>query len=101
MTKFDFFTNSESYSFCREILEVIVGCSEKSRAEAVTMLNKYWGDLTDVEEEFRLYAETPYYWAMCIIHHPTIGDNNPEWYLDEKFMPPPDWIKKRYYYFGD
>jgi hypothetical protein len=26
---------------------------------------------------------------MTIIHHPTIGDNKPEWFRDRSLWPPP------------
>lgn len=97
MMNFEFCKNKESLGFCREILDILVKCAGRSSSEAANMLAEYWNDLDDVEDEFNLYSETPYYWAMCIAHHPTIGDNNPEWYKSAKYMPPPQWIREKYY----
>ncbi len=92
---FPFSKDSESDAFLREIAELIEILGQKSADEAFQMMSPYWKGVNDIRQR-ELERETPYYWAMCILH-PAIGDNQPEWYHDQRFWPPPDRIRRKYY----
>jgi hypothetical protein len=65
-------------------------CCGKHSVEADELIRKFWSDQIYLEDDMFLYQETPYYYAMCIAHHPTLGDNQPEWYLNPKYYPAPE-----------
>jgi len=97
MYSFQFKTNSKTSQLCIEIIEIMEKCCGLSGDESAQMINKFWSGIGDLNKEHLLFSETPYYWARCIVHHPSIGDNNPEWYLDQRYMPPPQWVIDKYY----
>ena len=53
------------------------------------MIQGYWAGVKDIESDPFLYEEPPYYYAMCIAHHPQLGDNRVDWYRDPALWPPP------------
>jgi len=64
----------------REILIAELGIG---RDEATQLMNSYWVGIDDLNETDEiLLSEEPFYYAFCIIHHPTLRDNQPEWYTD-------------------
>lgn len=93
---FSFSKDQEHRDFLEEILSLLGKLGQKSEDEGRMMIQRYWEGVSDVRDE-DILRETPYYWAMSILHHPAIGDNQPEWYLDARFMPPPEWIRLKYY----
>lgn len=96
MTIFPFSKDPERSAFLGEVVGLIETLGHKSIDEAIGMTKKYWEGVIDIRDEY-IMSETPYYWAMCILHHPSIGDNQPKWYLDHRLMPPPEWIRRKYY----
>jgi hypothetical protein len=90
---FPFSKDSESDAFLREIAELIEILGQKSADEAFQMMGLYWKGVNDIRQK-ELRRETPYHWAMCILH-PATGDK--EWYHDQRFWPPPEWICRKYY----
>ncbi len=56
---------------------------------AIASINAYWGDVADIESDALLFSEPAYYYAMCIAHHPEIGDGKINWIHDKDFWPPP------------
>ena len=96
MTTFAFATDAADHAFLEDVLRLVQALGGKSWSEAHLMLHQYWASTSDFSDS-AVHSETPYYWAMCILHHPTIGDDQPEWYLDARFMPPPEPIRSQYY----
>ncbi|HIE29908.1 TPA: hypothetical protein EYP66_21780 [Candidatus Poribacteria bacterium] len=69
----------------------------KNNQEAVQPVNMYWeGEGIFENDDFRLH-EAPYYWAICIAHDKTIGDNRPNWDKDAALWPPPKDFLERWY----
>ena len=79
MSRFPFATTERAQRFCLRVKEAIVIFSGKSENEAETLIAKFWAGQDDIEADQLLYHEAPYYYAMCIAHHPVIGDNQPDW----------------------
>ncbi|MCB2153267.1 hypothetical protein KQI84_00145 [bacterium] len=91
MNKFRFCKSEESQKFFSEIVQMLMKYGEKTEEEAVDLVSRCWKDCDDIDAEGPLiYHEIPYYYAMCILHHPVLGDGNVEWYLDKSYWPPPD-----------
>jgi hypothetical protein len=87
----------EGRAFLKEIRQALVKCCGKTTAQAGTLTRQYFSHLRYLEDDIYLYRETPYHYAMCIAHHPVLGDNQPEWYFDQRYWPPPEWIVRKYY----
>jgi len=87
----------EGRAFLKEIRQVLVKCCGKTTAEAGTLTRQYFSHLRCLEDDIYLYRETPYHYAMCIAHSALLGDNQPEWYRDQRYWPPPEWIIRKYY----
>jgi hypothetical protein len=84
-----FTRTEEGRAFIERIAQALVECCGKESEEAETLIRAFWADLRFLEDDSLLYTETPYYYAMCIAHHPKLGDNQPEWYLSPEYFPPP------------
>lgn len=95
--KFSFETTEDTYEYCMEVVECLRTYCGKSEEEAVQIVNMYWEDEEIFgDDDFRLH-EAPYYWAMCIAHDKTIGDNRPNWDKDPALWPPPKDFLERWY----
>jgi len=95
--KFVFETTLETQGYCEEVVNCIVKYGNKPEAAAVELVNLFWKDKKEFFElDFRLH-EDPYYWAMCIIHDRSIGDNRPHWEKDPALSPPPKEFLDRWY----
>lgn len=97
MNDFHFKVDDESELFLNEIVDMLIAFGGKTQSESIVAINTYWKAYTDIRDVGFLFAETPYYWAMCMLHHPVIGDGDVFWYLDSMYMPPPKWVRDRYY----
>lgn len=89
MNDFPFVHSDQGRSFCKRVHEALVRFCGKSDLEADSLLRAYWAKYDDIESDPLLYHESPYFYAMCIAHHPEIGDNQPGWYKDRSLWPPP------------
>jgi hypothetical protein len=89
---FSFALSDESQRFCSRIVEALVKFCGKTELEAIALVRAYWEDQSDIESDPLLYHEPPYYYAMCIAHHPRIGDGRVVWWKEPGLWPPPqDW----------
>jgi hypothetical protein len=89
MSSFDFHTTEESEQFCLRIRNALVAFFGVTERQAVELINEYWKDVESIDSDPFLLSEPPYYYAMCIGHHPVFGDGQPRWEQDEKWWPPP------------
>lgn len=95
--KFTFNTTEETYQYCLDVVDCLQTYCNKTREEAHQLLENFWaGDLTFDNNDVRLH-ECPYYWAMGIAHHQTLGDNYLDWIRDSSIWPPPQDYRERYY----
>lgn len=95
--EFSFITTDLTYEYCCEVVECLVTYCQKTQPEALRLVNAVWQDESIFDEEDLRLHEYPYYWAMCIAHHYTLGDNEPNWYQDSKLWPPPkEYLEKHY-----
>lgn len=80
--------------FCNEIVECMIEYGKLSRGEAQLLLANSNICATNSEEDLdMIWHETPYYWAMWLIHF----KKNPDWHKDPKLWPPPqDYLDKWY-----
>ncbi len=88
--EFTFTTSKKTRWYFDEVMEVLQKFGEVSKEEAVNLMNRFWKskDLSNDDKDLTFH-ETPYYWAMCILHHPVLGDGNIDWERDPAFWPPP------------
>jgi hypothetical protein len=89
MTEFNFKTSAESYVFCHRIREALTKFIGFDDQTAVSKINLYWDDVDSIDDDPLLMSEPAYYYAMCIGHHPMIGDGQKDWEHDERWWPPP------------
>lgn len=87
--EFPFARSEMSKAFCRRVREAVVLFGDKSPEEACDLIRRFWHYLDDIEEDVFLYREPPYYYAMCILHHPVLGDDRLDWIRDDRLWPPP------------
>ena len=88
-SRYDFATTSESEAFCHRIEEALVAFCGKSEDEAIALINGYWLHRSRIDGDPLLFSESPYYYAMCMAHHPTLGENRINWHEDPALWPPP------------
>lgn len=93
--RYQFAKTEQAQKFCEEILEAIVASSTVTEDIAISKIETYWEKRTDIESDPLLYHELPYYYAMCILHHPVLGDNVPFWWKDPTQWPPPERFQSR------
>ena len=90
MQQFPFATSLESQQMLSNITTAIMRFGDRSESEAVRMVTEYWRNSTDILiDDPLLFHECAYYYAMCILHHPTIGDGIERWEKDQRYWPPP------------
>lgn len=89
MRKLAFFVTDETREYCDAVVWCLVEYGKKDHENAVELVNQYWKDEPSFEDDDFRQHEPPYFWAMCIIHDPVLGDNYPSWWDDPKFWPPP------------
>ncbi|HYT91156.1 MAG TPA: hypothetical protein VEL76_20755 [Gemmataceae bacterium] len=89
MGEFPFARTELAYQFCQRVKDALLRFCGKTEAEAVQLIGEYWAHRENIEEDRLLFHEVPYYYAMCMAHHPVIGDNNPFWWKDPHLWPPP------------
>lgn len=89
MATYEFAKSQSAKEFCDEIEKVLVIEGKKTTTEAERLIKQFWSGRSDIEEDQLLYRELPYYYAMCILHHPILGDNYPFWWKNPEFWPPP------------
>lgn len=95
MAPFRFRTTPESYQFCVRIRDALVLFLGLTETEAVHLINEYWKDVESIDDDPLLMSEPPYYYAMCIGHHPILGDGQLRWEQDERWWPPPRGWERR------
>ena len=88
-TPFPFARNSDSIAFCCRIRDAMVQFCNIDATAAERMIREYWHGVADIAEDPFIFSEPAYYYAMCIAHHPLIGDNDPNWYRRTTLWPPP------------
>lgn len=89
MNKFVFSVTDDTQKYCDEVVRLLIKYGCKNKHDAVLLVNMFWSDETIFSDcDLRLH-EPPYFWAMCIIHDPTLGLNHPSWWKDPKYWPPP------------
>jgi hypothetical protein len=86
---FTFDTSEESEAFCLRICDALMEVFGCSRDKAIWLVNQYWKDAKSIEDDPLLYHESAYYYAMCIGHHPVLGDGEKIWWKNAKYWPPP------------
>ena len=89
MPKFQFKTNEESYRFCERICDALVQFIGIDADHAIELVNAYWSDTPDIDADPMLLSEPAYFYAMCIGHHPVLGDGQTGWAKDSRLWPPP------------
>jgi hypothetical protein len=84
----------EVQDFCQEIVDCLIeyGKVEEAVARHLVDASKVCECVTDLDKDL-LFHETPYYWAMRLLH----SSNNPEWYQDSKLWPPPQEYLDKWY----
>lgn len=77
--------NSIVKVFSQEIVECLIkyGGLDESIATEMVVSSKIC-EVTSEMQENLLFHETPYYWAMTLLH-----SDNRYWYQDSKLWPPP------------
>jgi hypothetical protein len=90
MSRFPFAKTEKAEQHCQRVKEALIRFCGKTDHDAERLVIEYWSDQSDIEADELLYHEPPYYYAMCIAHHPKIGDNKPDWHKDSALWPPPD-----------
>lgn len=89
---FPFVASDVSRRFCMRVVEALVKFCKKSEPEAIRLVNAFWKDVDNIESDPLLLHEPPYYYAMCIAHHPVHGDGSVHWHEEPGLWPPPpDW----------
>jgi hypothetical protein len=93
MSTFPFAKTPDARQFLANVVTALTRFCGHTEAEATRMTLEYWHGVSDIEtDDPLLYHECAYYYAMCIAHHPTIGDGLQRWEQDIKYWPPPkDW----------
>jgi hypothetical protein len=86
---FPFALTEETKRYCNRIAEAMTTFCGLDRRESVRMIREFWADIEDLDADPLFFNEPPYYYAMAIAHHPSIGDNRPNWYNDRNLWPPP------------
>jgi hypothetical protein len=82
-------------AFCREILHVLIEEGRFPEPDAVELIIQYWHNCDNIESDPFLYEELPYFYAMCILHHPSLGINRVDWFKDPELWPPPKkWLQR-------
>jgi hypothetical protein len=89
-----FARSEEAKAFCAKIRDALCEFGGYDPEPADHLIAAYWKDVCDIEvEDPLLYHEPPYYYAMCILHHPVLGDGDTWWYKNPALWPPPDkWL---------
>ena len=73
--------------YCDEIINCMITYGGISSDQAHTLLgNSHLCKEETVPSNSMFFHESPYYWAMLLIHQMT----NPGWPSDPKLWPPPD-----------
>lgn len=94
MAAFTFKTSVESQAFCEQVCLALCNFFGMTMDQAQEKVNRYWHNVDCIDDDPLLFHEPPYYYAMCIGHHPIIGDGNPNWETDPRWWPPPlEWAK--------
>ncbi len=88
-SRYSFATTLQSERFCRRIEQALVCFCGKSEKQAISLINAYWRNRSRIDDDPLLFSEPPYYYAMCMAHHPTLGDNKIDWHEDPALWPPP------------
>jgi len=89
MRDYNFSVEGEARKYCDLVVDNLIRLGNLSESDSLRLLHQVWNDLERLDDDdFRLH-ESPYYTAMCMLHHPEFGDNNPEWWTDESLWPPP------------
>lgn len=86
--RFAFDVSPDTQAYCEEVVYCLVTYCGKAEGHALSLVNRFWADENITQDNLVLHEE-PYYWAMCIAHHPVLGDNQPEWWRNPKLSPTP------------
>lgn len=89
MREYAFSVTNETRLFSDLVIKNLMRFGDLSEADAMGLLHRVWSDLPKFEDDDHRLHEPPYYHAMCILHHPELGDNRPEWWKDKQLWPPP------------
>lgn len=71
--------------FCEDIIACLIkyGALEETAARELVQSSQICIVTSEMEIDL-LFHETPYYWAMTILH-----SNDPQWHQNPKLWPPP------------
>lgn len=72
-----------------KIKEALCVFGGKQNDESDKLMRTFFGYVECIDDDPFLFREPPYYYAMCILHHPVLGDDKIEWYHDPELWPPP------------
>jgi hypothetical protein len=86
---FSFSVEGPGKDFFVLIVEYVVRYGNKSIPEAVEMLNEYVMRREALGETPEWTRDTPYFWAMGIVHEDRMATEGYDWTKDPKFYPPP------------
>ena len=89
MPKFQFKTTVESHRFCERICDALSTFFGMDEDKGIELVNAYWSDTADIDTDVMLFTEPAYFYAMCIGHHPILGDGQTDWAKDSRLWPPP------------
>ncbi len=89
-SRYGFATTPESRSFCGRIEQALMRFCGKTQDEAVSLIAAYWQHRDRIDDDPLLFSEPPYFYAMCMAHHPTLGDGQVNWHEDPELWPPPE-----------
>lgn len=89
-SRYPFARTDETRRFCSRVEEALVTFCGFDADTARGLILRFWASYDDIADDEYLMHEPPYYYAMAIAHHPVLGDNQPEWYRDPRFWPPPE-----------
>src|SRR5690606_22060120 len=86
---FSFRVKGRGQEYFLQVVEFLVRYGKKSIPEGFAMLNEYVLRRNALRKEPSWIRETPYFWAMSILHEKRMVADGYDWTKDPEFFPPP------------
>jgi hypothetical protein len=87
MQEYEFKVNRRSRLYLEEIRFIMYDLFGISVTEALVIINNYWSKFDDIEEDWELYREKPYYWALSLtpIKYKPEVNSEVRWWMVPKY----------------